>query len=335
MSKFLRENSDEWAEDVKKICRNPDTKTLLVSYINSIKAGSPTDERIFWVCQRPKEIARKFAQVYQRTVSHGTVKGLLLELGYRFRKQAKDLPTGSCANRNLQFHIITTLVLSMSLQSPIISIDCKKKERLGNLYREGKCYTQAPLKVYDHDYEHLSEGKVIPHGIYDLQANEGYISLGNSSETADFITDNLLWWWTQYGIHRYPDAQTILVFCDAGGGNSYRHHLFKDRLLALSADIGLSVVVAHYPPYASKWNPIEHRLFCHVHRAMSGVVFTDYATIKERIESTTSSTGLRVVVRLNLGVYQKGIKIDKAISQHQRIGYHPVLPTLNYRIRPD
>lgn len=146
-------------------------------------------------------------------------------------------------------------------------------------------------------YEYLSEGKVIPHGIYDLQANEGYISLGDSSETADFITDNLLWWWTQHGIHRYPDARTILVLCDAGGGNSYRHHRFKDRLLALSQEIGLSLVIAHYPPYASKWNPIEHRLFCHVHRGLSGVVFSDYATIKERIESTTTSTGLRVTVR--------------------------------------
>lgn len=319
---------------VKKIYHNPDTRTLLINYIDSIKAGSPTDDRVFWVCQRPKEIAQQFAQTHQHNVSHGSVKRLLLELGYRFRKQAKQLPTGSCANRNLQFHIIATLVLSMSLQSPIISIDCKKKERLGSLYRDGKCYTQAPIKVYDHDYEYLSEGKVVPHGIYDLQANEGYISLGNSAETADFITDNLRWWWTQYGIHRYPDARTILVLCDAGGGNSYRHHRFKERLLALSDEIGLSFLVAHYPPYSSKWNPIEHRLFCHVHRAMSGLVFTDYATIKARIESTTTSTGLRVVVRLNLGVYEKGIKVDAAISQHARIRYHPNLPALNYRISP-
>ena len=235
----------------KKNCNNPDTKTLLINYINSIKAGSPTDERVFWVCQKPKEIAQKFAQSNQLKVSHGTVKRLLLELGYRYRKQAKELPTGTCANRNLQFHIITILILSMSMQSPVISIDCKKKERLGNLYRDGKCYTQAPIKVYDHDYEHLAEGKVVPHGIYDLQANEGYISLGDSSETADFITDNLLWWWTQYGIHRYPDAGTILVLCDAGGGNSYRHHRFKDCLLRLSEEIGVSLLIVHHPPYAS------------------------------------------------------------------------------------
>lgn len=174
-TRFLKVNNDQQGGGVKKIATTAsavriDTKTLLVKFIDSIKAGSPTDERVFWVCQKPKEIARKFAQTHQLIVSHGTVKRLLLELAYR--KQAKERPTGTCVNRNLQFHILTTLILSMSAQSPVISIDCKKKERLGNLYRDGKCYTQAPIKVYDHDYEHLAEGKVIPHGIYDLQTNE-------------------------------------------------------------------------------------------------------------------------------------------------------------------
>ena len=126
-TRFLKANNEEQGVVVKKICNNPDTKTLLINYINSIKAGSPTDERVFWVCQKPKEIAQKFAQSNQLKVSHGTVKRLLLELGYRYRKQAKELPTGTYANRNLQFHIITILILSMSMQSPVISIDCKKK----------------------------------------------------------------------------------------------------------------------------------------------------------------------------------------------------------------
>lgn len=183
-----------------------------------------------------------------------------------------------------------------------------------------------------HDYEHLSEGKVIPHGIYDIQANIGYISIGGSTESADFVTDNLLWWWTEYGIHLYPDAKNILLLCDAGGANSYRHHIFKDRLLKLSNEIGISFIVAHYPPYASKWNPIEHRLFCHVHYAMSGVVFTDYNVVKERIEATTTTTGLTVVVRLNLVEYQKDIKVDKSVSDDIRIQRHPKIPDLNYRI---
>lgn len=187
-------SNDEREQGAKKICQTPDIKALLIAYIESQKAGSPTDETVFWISQKPKEIARGFAQTHQQVVSHGSVKRLLVELNYRFRKQAKQLPTGLYANRARQFNILTTLILTMNLKSPVISIDCKKKERLGNLYRDGKCYTQAPLKVYDHDYAHLSEGKVIPHGIYDLQANEGYISLGDSAETADFVTDNVLWW---------------------------------------------------------------------------------------------------------------------------------------------
>ncbi len=204
--------------------------------------------------KKPKEIAQGFNQQYGQPISNGSVKRLLKELGYGYRKLSQQLATGAYANRNLQFEIITTLILMMGLESPIISIDCKKKERLGNLYRAGKCYSQAPIKVYDHDYDYLSEGKVIPQGIYDLQANRGYISIGNAAETADFVVDNLRWWWTEDGIHHYPDARNLLLLCHAGGANSYRHYIFKARLLALSRESGISFIVAHYPPYASKWN---------------------------------------------------------------------------------
>ena len=226
------------------------------------------------------------------------------------------------------------MVVVMSLQSPVLSMDCKKKERLGNLYRGGKCYSTKAMKVYDHDYEHLSEGKVIPHGIYDMQANKGYISIGGSSETADFVIDNLLWWWWEHGIHCYPDAKNILLFCDAGGANSYRHHAFKYQLQLFAKETGLSVIVCHYPPYCSKWNPIEHRLFCQVHKAMEGVVFTDYQTVQQCIGQTATQTGLTVAVRLNLQQYTTGRKIDKELIDQNRITFHPLIPELNYRIYP-
>ena len=222
----------------------------------------------------------------------------------------------------------------MSLKSPIISIDCKKKEKLGNLYRGGRCFATQTLNVYDHDYEHLSKGKVIPHGLYDMQVNKCYISVGGSSETADFIVDNLLWWWEQYGIHQYPDANNILILCDAGGANSYRHYIFKHRLQMFSKQTGLSVIVCHYPPYCSKWNPIEHRLFSHVHRAMEGVIFSDYEMIKKTIENTSTNTGLSVAVRLNLKEYKTGINVKKEDIDEKRITYHPEIPELNYRIYP-
>ena len=180
----------------------------------------------------------------------------------------------------------------------------------------------------------LSEGSVIPHGIYDLKENKGYLSIGASSETAAFVLDNLLWWWWEYGLHQYPDAQNILLLCDAGGANSYRHYVFRQKLLVFAKETGLSVIVCHYPPYCSKWNPIEHRLFCHVHKAMEGVVLADYLTVKHLMERTTTKTGLTVVVRLNLQQYENKEKCDKTSLDESRIAYHPAIPELNYRIYP-
>ncbi len=200
---------------------------MLTAFVDSHRAGSPTDAGLYWISLKAWQVAELFYEQHQIKVSHGLVKRLLRELGYSYRKQSKQLATGSYARRDEQFRVICSLVLGMSLGSPVLSVDCKKKERLGNFYRDGRCYCSGAVKVYDHDYQHLSEGKVIPHGIYDLQANQGYISIGSSSETADFILDNLLWWWFEYGIHQYPDAKNILLRCDAGGANSYRHHVFK------------------------------------------------------------------------------------------------------------
>ncbi len=220
----------------------------------------------------------------------------------------------------------------MSLNTPILSIDCKKKERLGNLYRAGKCYTTGPVKVFDHDYHYLSQGNVIPHGIYDLLRNEGYLSIGNSHETAEFIYDNLLWWWDDFGIHQYPDAKCILILCDAGGANSYRHYAFKKQMQMLASTIGLDIIICHYPPYASKWNPIEHRLFCHAHQAIQGVVFSDYNLVKELFCKTKTTTGLKVHVRLNLKKYAIGIKTSKEEVDFNRIQFNKTIPDLSYRI---
>lgn len=316
----------------KKTVQHSQIKELLREFIETHKAGSPTDEKIFWISHKPFTIAKMFYEKHQIVVSNGMVKRLLRELGYGYRKQSKQLAIGSYARRDDQFRIICSIILIMSLQSPVLSLDCKKKERLGNLYRNGKCYCTQSVKVFDHDYEHLSEGKVIPHGIYDVQANKGYISIGSSSETADFIIDNLRWWWENFGIHQYPDAKNILLLCDAGGANSYRHFIFKQRLMAFAKEIGLSFIVCHYPPYCSKWNPIEHRLFSQVHKAMEGVVFCDYETVQKLIEQTSNKTGITVNVRLNLKEYETGIKINKKEIDPKRILYHPDIPELNYRI---
>lgn len=301
--------------------------------IDRHKAGSPTNPDIYWIHLRPIEIAQMFFIETHQKVSNGLVKRVLRDKGFKYRKLSKNLATGEYAQRDAQFRIIFDLVAIMSLDTPIISIDSKKKEQLGNLYRAGKLFSTGAINVFDHDYRHLAEGVVIPHGIFDILCNEGYISIGNSHETAPFIADNLLWWWDNFGIHRYPNARNILILCDAGGGNSYRHHAFKKAMLELAKEIGINIIVCHYPPYSSKWNPIEHRLFSHVQRAMQGVVFTDYNIVKELIAKTKTTTGLKVFVRLNLKDYPIGIKTDKSEVDFSRIQFNDKIPKLSYRIR--
>lgn len=300
--------------------------------IDKHKAGCPTNPSLYWIHLRPNELARLFFEEYGEKLSHSMVKRHLRQNGFKYRKAVKNLATGQYADRDIQFQIIQQMLFSVSLNTPIISMDCKKKEQIGNLYREGKCYTQGTMEVYDHDYSHLAKGKAIPHGIFDLARNEGYITIGNSHETAAFIVDNLLWWWDNFGIHHYPDAQNILILCDAGGGNSYRHHAFKKELLLLAQTIGKDILIAHYPPYSSKWNPIEHRLFAHVHKAMEGVIFTDLNIIQTLIEKTYTKEGLKVIARIVDKHYPLGIKTDKEMIEYNRILFHPNLKGLSYRI---
>lgn len=307
-------------------------QSLLIDWINRHKAGSPTDPTVYWIHFRPVEIARLFKEETGHVLSHRSIKKQLREMDFKYRKMSKDLPTGQYEQRNLQFQIIWQIILATTYQTPIISIDCKKKELIGNLYRAGKCYTKGQTKVYDHDYSYLADGKVIPHGIYDIQRNEGYITIGNSHETADFICENILWWWDSFGIHQYPDSNTIVILCDAGGGNSYRHYAFKKELLDLCEMIGKKIIVCHYPPYASKWNVIEHRLFAHLHRAMQGVVFVDYQTVKTLIENTSTKTGLKVVARIVDKKYQIGIKTCKDEVNWKRIKMNTEIPKLSYTI---
>lgn len=332
MPRYLKVNKGVAEGAGKNFVNSPDRVALLESFIESHKAGSPTQAGLYWIHLKPKQIAQGFYQQAGIVISHGLVKRTLVRMNFKYRKMSKTLATGSYSDRDKQFKIIFTLVAIMSLDTPLLSIDCKKKERLGNLYREGKCYMQGVMKVYDHDYAHLGEGAVIPYGIYDMQRNEGYISIGSSHETAEFIFDNLLWWWDNFGIHHYPKAKTLLLLCDAGGANSYRHYAFKKQMLLLSRQIGIDILICHYPPYASKWNPIEHRLFPHVHQAMKGVVFSNYNLVKELIEKTTTDTGLTVVVRINAKHYPIGSKTCKEEIDFERVQFHPLIPQLSYRL---
>lgn len=257
-------------------------------------------------------------------------------MGYRKRRPNKALATGQSPFRSEQFRLLFyfAFLFKEMEHNPMLSMDTKKKERLGNLSRGGKVLCQQAPATYDHDYANLAEGKVVPAGLYDMKRNGGYVSIGTNNETAAFLADNLIWWWENYGIHHYPDATHLLIFCDCGGANSYRHHAFKKELQRVARYIGIRIVIAHYPPYCSKWNPIEHRLFSQMHRQAEGCIFLSHEQVKQIYAGTATQTGLKVFVRINDHYYEKGLKITKNQVDEKRILYHPELPQFNYTILP-
>ncbi len=271
-------------------------------------------------------------------VSHSCIKRILRANNYKKRKPAKSIAIGKSPNRAQQFEIIFFLIALFTDMdnNPIISIDTKKKEVLGQLTRNRALLSKngKAFPVFDHDFSYLATGKAIPHGIFDIKLNKGYISIGNSHETAAFIMDNLDWWWQDFGQYAYPHATTILILCDSGGANGHRHHLFKKCLQEWAKKIGKRLVIAHYPPYCSKFNPIERRLFAHVHRTIDNTILTDLKQVKELMLKTSTTKGLAVEVRINDVFYPtKQLSRPEDIIQ-KRILKHPDLPNLSYTILP-
>ncbi|HEV8157809.1 MAG TPA: ISAzo13 family transposase [Pyrinomonadaceae bacterium] len=310
----------------------------ILEYVEENTAGSPTDERIKWTHLRDCDIALYLKQSYQVEVETVCIKRILYAGGYRKRKPAKTIATGKSPDRSEQFRIIGFLAALFHLMedNPIISIDTKKKEVLGELTRNQEVLTHGEKAVptYDHDYPYLGTGKVIPHGIYDVKLNRGYVSLGNSYETAAFVVDNLQWWWFEYGQYEYRKATRILILCDSGGANGHRHHLFKKLLQKLAKEIGKKLVIAHYPPYCSKYNPIERRLFAQVHRTIKETLLTDLEQVKKLMDKTMTKTGLSVEVRINRKHYPlKQPSLAEEVD-NKRLLRHPTLPKLSYTILP-
>lgn len=216
----------------------------------------------------------------------------------------------------------------------MISIDTKKKEYLGNFYRSGRVYTREVIQTYDHDFPSFAEGIIIPHAIYDLAHNKGYITLGTSSDTSAFACENLRQWWLTQGCIDYPNATSILILCDGGGSNNSRHYLFKEAIQNLANELGLMIRIAHYPPYCSKYNPIEHRLFPHVTRACQGVIFKTIEVVKDLMARTSTKQGLSVTVTILDKVFQTGLKASQSFKDSMPIVFDKVLPQWNYTALP-
>jgi len=244
-----------------------DIDNKFVDVLIEYTAGDPMNEDIKWTNLSHLKISELMHDKHGLKISTKVVRQLLKNNNYRRRKMQKKTIMKRVDNRNEQFVNINNKKAEYnSSKNPIISIDTKKKEKLGNFYRDGRLYTQGELHTYDHDFASFAEGVVIPHGIYDCKNNTAYINIGTSKDTGEFACDCLRNWWYNEGKIEYPDATSILILCDGGGSNSSRHYLFKEDLQKLVDEIGIEIRIAHYPPYCSKYNPIEHRLFPHVTR---------------------------------------------------------------------
>jgi hypothetical protein len=265
-----------------------------------------------------------------------TVRKVVDELGYRQRRAEKRITMGHFPHRDEQFQIIAAVKGEFfdSDHDPIFSIDAKKKEFIGNFHRPGHLWGTSSLQTLDHDFHTAGQGRVVPHGIYDVKRNTGHITLGLSHETSQFACDSFALFWERHGRKHYPRAKRMLWLCDCGGSNNARHYIFKEDLQKLVNKVGIPIRVAHYPPYCSKYNPIEHRMFPHVTRCCQGVIFHTLDIIKRMLKRTWTRSGLSVTVGVISKAYATARQASDRFLQNYPLEHHKQLPELNYTVSP-
>lgn len=300
-------------------------------------AGDPCNG-LKWTRRSTRKIAKELRSLGIQ-VSARKVAQLLDDLHFSLHVNRKKLCRGSKATRaerNEQFEYISGQRESFALRHlPIVSIDSKKKEMVGNFKNAGATWRKTPDPVLDHDFRSDAKGMAAPGGIYDTQANRGTVFVGTSHDTADFTVDNLVRWWVSEGRDRYRDATELLVLADGGGSNAARSRAFKYNLQTRLCDpYRVDVTVCHYPTGASKWNPIEHRLFSQISNNWAGHPLRSYETILNHIRTTTTETGLQVTAHLVDQEYPTGVKIANASMATINMEPHAVQPVRNYTIRP-
>jgi hypothetical protein len=315
--------------------KEADINEVFLMLLKDHTAGDPMDETKKWTNLTCAKMGSLLAEKGFK-VSRNIVRKLLKKNDYVKRKALKKKAAGGHVNRNAQFERIAELrALYTAAGNPVVSVDSKKKEQIGNLFRDGKVYTTETVEVFDHDFPSLAEGVAVPHTLYDIERNEAYVSIGTSRDTSEFSCDSIRHWWYNYGILYYPLATSILMLMDGGDSNSSRHYSFKQDLQALVEEIGIEIRIAHYPPYTSKWNPIEHRVFPHITRELSGMILTSHLFMKELIENTTTKAGLKVFACIFNRVYETGRKVVEGFKESMRIVFDLHLGQWNYVAIPE
>ena len=324
----------------RRIDQDPKIDDDFQQVVEEHTAGSPTDQQRIWTDLTPSEITDRM-QEQGSTVNVHVVEQLLEKHGYHRLQARRTRPLGEHPDRNAQFENIARIKREFfESRDPILSIDTKARETIGNYFRKGTLFTRETIETFDHDFPRNGADFVFPHGLYDLKHNRGSVHLGTSHDTSEFACDCLKDWWQRFGRELYPAARTILLLCDGGAGNpadnvNGQAHLFKSELQRLADGLGLEIRVAHYPPYTSKHNPIEHRLFPHLTRVCRGVILDTVELVAQLMRKARTRQGLSVVVNIVEKVYKLGKYVSKATKKATRIVRDETLPTWNYRIMPN
>jgi hypothetical protein len=313
----------------------PGLRAALDALVDPLTRGDPTSP-LRWTCKSKAKLAAALTADGWR-VSATTVGHVLRDLGYRLQALQKTREGTVHPDRNAQFeHINATAAACLRRQQPVISVDTKKKELIGEFKTNGREWQPSghPDPVRVHDFPSDAVGKAIPYGVYDMARNEAWVSVGRDHDTPAFAVAAIRQWWTMMGRRAYPGATDLYITVDAGGSNGYRSRAWKAGLQRLADDLRLTIQVSHFPPGTSKWNTIEHRLFCHLTENWRGRALLTFETLIELIGHTRTTTGLCVRAKLNKRRYKTGVVVSTAEMRTLAIDLHHFHGDWNYTVRP-
>jgi hypothetical protein len=314
---------------------DPEVTRLLEEVMDESTVGDPMSP-LKWNSKSTYQIQQYLAS-QGHPVSEDTVQRRLRMMEYSLQANRKDKEGASHADRDRQFRYLSESAKRfLARGEPVISVDTKKKERVGNFKNNGRKWRkkgQSP-KVSVHDFPSLAKGTAIPYGAYDVHRNEGMVNVGMTHDTAEFAVESIRRWWRQFGARHYPGARRLLICADSGGSNSARSRAWKYYLQEFSDQAGLEIVVGHYPPGTSKWNKIEHRMFSFISMNWKGEPLVSFETVVNMISATKTSQGLRVKAVLDRGRYETGVKISDDQMKELKLRPHQQNPEWNYSLLP-
>jgi len=314
---------------------DPQLLTALENVLEPSTRGDP-ESPLRWTCKSTRRLAHELTQA-GHSISPRTVASLLREDGYSLQANRKTREGGQHPDRDAQFDFLNAQVKRfLKRGQPAISVDTKKKELVGDFKNAGREWRPQgqPEKVRVHDFQDKTLGKVVPYGVYDIFNNQGWVSVGIDHDTAQFAANSIRRWWSKMGRRRFPKARELLITADGGGSNSFRCRLWKTSLQGLADDLGLRLVIRHFPPGTSKWNKIEHRLFSFITKNWRGRPLVSRQAIVSLIAATTTRKGLVVKAALDTKHYEKGIKVSDDELAAVRIVPHRFHGEWNYNISP-